>query len=352
MQCTKTSDPPSRVLVAGFGSIGRRHLANLRKLLPSARLTVWRQHTPVSASDSPPAGADAVVGTLGEALATEPEAVIVAGPASTHIETALPFAEREAHVFVEKPISNRLEGLDPLVEICRTNRRVLMVGYVLRFSPVLLRMKQLLESNAIGAVRSARIEVGQYLPDWRPGADYRQGVSAQSQLGGGALLELSHEIDYARWLFGEVMRVTCLAEHVSNLEIDVEDVAELVLSFSGTAGRKGPIASVHLDFLQRTPSRTCQIIGDEGTIRADLIRQVIEVCGERVPVHRDSAETSDPYIEQFRCFFDCIHSGTSPPVDGTSARHVLEVVLAAKRSSQTGTRQTLSSLLPNQIKAA
>ena len=108
-----------------------------------------------------------------------------------------------------------------------------MVGYVLRFLPALHAIRQHLTDGLLGQVHTARVEVGQYLPDWRPGSDYRQGVSGQDKLGGGALLELSHEIDYATWLFGWPQSLQCSRARLSPLEIDVEDSAHVLLEYPG-----------------------------------------------------------------------------------------------------------------------
>ena len=122
-------------------------------------------------------------------------------------------------------------------------------------------MRKALHQGHIGRVQSVRAEVGQYLPDWRPGIDCRQTASAQQALGGGALLELSHEIDYVRWLIGEIREVTARIARLSDLEIDVEDCAEIILTFEN-----GTIGGPHLDMIQRAPTRTCRLIGSDGTL--------------------------------------------------------------------------------------
>ncbi len=324
-----------RILIAGFGSIGRRHLRNIRHLLPQAEITVWRQHSPVEPGATPPEGADAVVGSEAEATASQPDAVIVSGPATTHIETATTFARLGAHLFVEKPLSHSLQGVEQLIEICERQNTVLMTGYVLRFLPALHCIRKLVHENAVGKVRSARIEVGQYLPDWRPDADYRTGVTAQQKLGGGALLELSHELDYTRWLLGDPQAVTAVARKVSDLDIDVEDVAEVVLDY----GPGGPLAAVHVDLLQREAAMSCQIIGSTGTIRSDLIREEVELFTvssgnfEKVEFTK-SADGNEPYVRQFECFLQCAAEGSQPPADGRAGKRALEIVLAAKQSSE------------------
>src|SRR5205085_9733157 len=113
----------------------------------------------------------------------------------------------------------------------------------------------------IGQVLSVRAEVGQYLPDWHPEDDYGASYAAQSRLGGGAVLTLSHELDYVRWIVGEVTDVRSITMHASSLGMDVEDVAEVLTRHSS-----GALASIHMDFLDRSYNRRSRWIGEEGTI--------------------------------------------------------------------------------------
>jgi predicted dehydrogenase len=247
-----------KVLIVGLGSIGLRHLANLRQLQTDAHITVCRTH---SQSRNIPPEADSVVFNLDCALASKPTAAIVATPSAFHIATALDLAQEGTHLFIEKPLSHNLDGVDELLELCRRRHLVLFVGYVLRFQRSLQLLRSALQEGKIGRILSLRAEAGQFLPEWRPGSDYRKGVSGRRDLGGGAVLELSHELDYVPWLVGDVQSVSAQIGQLGDLEIDVEDMAEIVLRF-----RNGAIGSVHLDMLQRPATRTCRIVGTDGTV--------------------------------------------------------------------------------------
>ena len=111
---------------------------------------------------------------------------------------------------------------------------------------------------------SVRCEISHYLPSWRPECDYRQGVSGRGELSGGALLELSHEIDYLRWIFGEAVWVNATLSRQSRLEIDVEDTAHLVIGFAPDNGGRQLIASVNMDFIRHDNTRLCIAIGEKG----------------------------------------------------------------------------------------
>ena len=333
-----------RVLVVGLGSIGRRHLANVRRVLPDANVTVWR-HARSPGADEVPTGADHVVHTLEEALSPRPNLAILASPASSHVSTATALAAAGIHMLVEKPLSDTLDGVDDLIAECARQRVTLMVGYHLRFSGSLACIHQAINDGVIGRVVSLRAEVGQYLPDWRPGADYRQGVSARSDLGGGVVLELSHELDYVRWLAGEVRSVRAETGNLGGLDIDVEDVAEIVLRFAN-----GAIGSVHLDMVQRSSTRTCRIIGTEGTLEWDGLHDYARMYLASNGLWQDlygpsKAGVDGMYLAELARFVQCVVEGADVPVDGAAGRSTLALALAAKRSAESGRTIWLDEVL-------
>ena len=323
-----------RVLVAGLGGIGRRHLANLRLIESAAHITIWHQHSKPEDAAETSSLADCVVYSLEDALDTKPDVALITNPASLHIETGLAFAQRGAHLFIEKPLSNTLDGVDELLDLCCQRALVLMVGYNFRFYRPLQVMRQALQEGRIGCKIALRAEAGQYLLEWRPGSDYRQSVSARRDLGGGAVLELSHELHYVRWLVGEVKTVSAQVGHLSDLEIDVEDTAEIILQF-----RNGAIGSVHLDMVDRATTRTCRIIGTEGTLTWDGMSHRVQLFSAATDTWSDlhpakAIDRNEVYVEELRHFLDCVRGNEVPIVSGDDGRRVLEIALAAKQSSR------------------
>jgi predicted dehydrogenase len=317
-------------LIVGLGSIGRRHLANLAQVKPDVSATVWHQHATSADREQ---GSERHVFNVGDALKVRPEFALITGPANTHVETALELAGHGIHILVEKPLCDRLEGVDALLALCRERRCVLLVGYNYRFYAPLQAMRQAIIDGSIGRVLSVQAEVGQYLPDWRPGYDYRQGVSARRELGGGVVLELSHEIHYVRWLVGEITEVSARLGRVSDLDLDVEDIAEITLAFAG-----GAIGSIHLDMVQRTPTRTCKIVGTEGTLIWDglthHVRMYSSLSSRWTDVFAPSPlDRNETYLAELRHFLDCIAGTATPAVTGEDGRRVLEIALAARQSA-------------------
>ena len=325
-----------RFLVVGLGSIGRRHIHNLKRIYPTAKISVWRRkQTTEDLGDVAPL-VDQVVTSIDDALASQPDAALVTNPASLHVETSLALAQNGVHLFVEKPISNTIDGVDTLLELCRERDLVLMVGYNFRFYKPLQAMRQALTEGRIGRVLSLRTEVGQYLPDWRPGSDYRGTVSAQRELGGGVVLELSHELDYVRWLVGEVETVSAQIGHLSDLEIDVEDTAEITLRFAN-----GAIGNVHMNMIQRSATRTCRIIGTEGMLAWDFMSNNVGILVNGTSswsdLHpREHIDRNDMYVAELRHFLECVKGDETPIVSGDDGRRVLDIALATRRSSEEG----------------
>lgn len=333
-----------RLVIVSLGSIGQRHLRNLRTLCPQARIAVWRRP---HAAATVPEGADLLCRSLEEVLAFRPQAALVAGPSPLHLEAARPLAEAGVHLFLEKPISDRAQGVDSLIECCRRQGRVLMVGYNLRFLPSLRETKRLIDEGAIGRVLSARAEVGQYLPSWRPAADYRQGVTARKALGGGVLLELSHDIDYILWILGQPARLTACGGRYSDLEVDVEDMAELLLEYTHPAR----LVSIHLDMVQRHPVRRCRFVGSEGVLVWDCIADHIECyrAADGAWNTFDAFKLEDKnrmYLDELRHFLDCVQHHRTPLCSGEDGLAVMSVIEAARRSIATGSAVALSGSTP------
>lgn len=327
------------MLVAGSGSIGRRHMANLH------RLGVHK----LAACDPDPDRLAPMVEELAvepfsdfsTALASrKPDIVFVCTPPVHHVGQALQALRAGAHVFIEKPLSHGLEGVEELADEAKRSARVVQVGYNLRFHPGLRKLKELVEAGTLGRLLWAQVEAGQYLPDWRPWQDYRQSYTARRELGGGILLDGSHELDSITWLLGQPVEVRCMAGKVSALEVDVEDCASVLLRFAD-----GAQADVHLDFVQRVYSRSCKLVGERGTAFWDFTAREVRLFlaedgGWQSFPH--SFEPNDMYVAEVESFLRCVANGDNPLVSLAEASEVLKLALAARSSAETGRAELLA----------
>ncbi|USD60249.1 Gfo/Idh/MocA family oxidoreductase [Vibrio sp. SCSIO 43140] len=257
------------VAVIGLGNIATRHRRNLKHLFPETRLLA------MSASGRVPgenvSDCDLVVSSIEEVIRQGAELVIIASPAPFHAQHAIPFLKAGIPTLIEKPVTACFEDSKKLIAIAEHTQTPVAVGYCLRYLPSSQVVKQLLESQSIGNLLNAQVEIGQYLPDWRPTKDYRETVSAKESLGGGALLELSHELDYTQWLLGNLEIQFAHLRSSTQLSLEVEDLVDTVAITDS-----GAVVSIHLDFLQRQAYRRCRFVGSQGTIEWDLIKNEVK----------------------------------------------------------------------------
>ena len=334
---TPTDTLPARGLrfvIIGGGSIGRRHLGNLQTLGATENVVI-------DVDDERRRAGESQFGVQTEAALeaawrTTFDAALVTVPTSAHVPIALAAAEQGCHLFIEKPLADKMDGVDKLASVVDHQRLITLIGCNLRFHPGLMAVKQLVADGVIGRVLSARAEFGYFLPDWHPWEDYRETYSARRDHGGGVILDAIHEVDYLRWLVGEMTSIACIADTISTLEIDTEDVAAMLLRFAG-----GAVGEIHLDYLQRRYSRSCQIVGERGTVRWDYVTgRVTCACappGETTDIPLPAGwEPNQMYADEMRHFIGCLRGSESPSLDLDGGRRVLEIALAAKASAATG----------------
>lgn len=205
-------------LIIGGGSIGKRHLANL-KTLGVEQLALVETDSARRAA----VAAELAVRTFADieaGLEWQPDFAVVATPTHLHLEQGSRVARKGCHLFLEKPLCHSATGMPEFVGLVESKHIVSMVGCNMRFHPGPARVKQLLSEGRIGRILFARVHTGSYLPQWRPATDYRTNYAAREETGGGCILDCIHEIDLTRWYLGEVREVVCMAGHVSYRDCD------------------------------------------------------------------------------------------------------------------------------------
>jgi predicted dehydrogenase len=320
-----------RGLVAGCGSIGRRHLQNLR-VLGAGELGVVES----DAGRREHAASELGIATfveLSEGLRWAPDFVVIATPTHLHVAQATEVASRGLALFIEKPLSHTPAGLAELSDVIQQRGLVSMVGCNMRFHPGPRKIKELLDQGRLGRVLCARIHAGSYLPAWRPGTDYRSNYAARQETGGGCILDCIHEIDLARWYLGDVRDVFCAAGHLSSLEIATEDVAVLV-----SRHWSGALSEVHLDYVQRTYERGCQIAGEDGSLFWDFREKQVrwyDAASDNWTTFEqpDGWQLNQMYLDEMRHFLDCVRDRKKTIMPVAEAARVMELVFAAKKSA-------------------
>ncbi|HOZ38104.1 MAG TPA: Gfo/Idh/MocA family oxidoreductase [Anaerolineaceae bacterium] len=319
-----------KFLIAGLGSIGRRHLRNLRAL-GQEDILLYRTHQ--ATLPDAELGVFPTFTELSLALAKKPDGVIIANPTALHLEVSIAAAKAGAALLIEKPVSDSLARLDELQSALKVSGKPLMVGFHFRFHPVLNQVKVLLESGQLGKPLSARAHWGEYLPGWHPWEDYRRSYAARADLGGGVVNTLSHPLDYLRWLLGEVESVSAWTGKLSQLELDVEDHADILFRFTG-----GEAASVHLDYYQRPPSHTLEITCEGGRISWDNASGEARVFHAQsgatdVLVPPEGFERNQMFLDEMATFVRLCQGETLPHCTLADGIRVQELVLAVKQSA-------------------
>ncbi len=339
-----------KFLIAGLGSIGRRHFRNLRAL-GEQDIILYRTRKSTLPDDEL-AGFETFT-DLDTALAQKPDAVFVSNPTALHMDVALPAAQAGIHLFLEKPVAGsldeRVEALQAAVS--RSGSRVL-VGFQFRFHPTLQKAAELIHSGALGQVLTFRAHWGEYVPNWHPWEDYRQTYTARADLGGGVIATLTHPLDYLRWLLGEVTALWSFNGHISPLEMDVEDVAEMGLRLAN-----GAIGSVHVNYVQRPPAHRLEIIGTAGALRWDNADGVLHFYHMPQPFGAWQAdppaaelttfappegfERNAMFLAQTRHFIEVVRGAAQPVCTLQDGIRALQLVEAARQSNLQGKVITL-----------
>jgi len=312
----------SKVAIVGFGSAGRRALQEVRSLSPASEFLVLTRQEISEPGVLMTANQEQLV-------AFAPDLVVVANPASHRTETLRNLVETGASFFIEKPLAHSLDDALEVVTLLEEAKVRSQIGYNLRFSPSLVQFRHMIRESALGRVLSVRAETGQYLPDWRPSRDYRETVSAQAGLGGGVLLELSHEIDYLRWIFGPITWTSAWTGKTSNLDITVEDTAILSLGIESESAPGDLVASLALDFVRRDRTRSITAICEKGTMKWDGVygRTSRWVEGSKDwEVVASDPEGESSYRTQWESFLAYLTGPTTEQTAGASVQDSLEVM--------------------------
>jgi len=320
-----------KILIIGSGSIGLRHLKTIKNLNSNHIVKFFRFYN----RKKKIAGSDGDILNLEEAITFMPHIAVIANPSIFHVDFAIKLIPFCKNIFIEKPISNSLEEANKLFRYNLKYKRNIFLGYNLRFRKSLEKFKSIIDGNRLGSILAIKSEVGQYLPDWRPGSVYSESVSAQKSLGGGVILELSHEIDYLIWIFGSIINVYASFGRFSDLDVDVEDSAQFI--FGILRDRKEITCTLSLDFIRRDVKRCCEVICENGTIKWDGVADKVSIFYPKskiwVDVYNSPSKIDESYIREWRHTLKMSNQKINPSITMADGIAVLKVIEAAKKSN-------------------
>ena len=320
------------VLIAGCGSIGKRHARVLRQLgvrdlracdpIPSQREGLKTQVPSVSLYDS-----------FEQALADLPDAVLIGTPPKMHIPMSIAALQNGAHVFCEKPLSDSLEGVGELERMIKATGKKFMVGLCFRYHEGHRRAKAILESGTVGRLVSIRALMGENLPEVRP--DYQDLFTSKY----GGTFDLMHEIDLGIWYAGlSVTRVAAFSGNYSDIGIEAPDLAEILIDFSGAV-----MASVHLDFFQHPRRRVTELICTRGVVTVEFAQwnrctvSSFDATAREWQRNEFATDRDDMFRAEDRDFLESVWSDREIACNLAEAKKSLQVVLHAQNHD--GVRQ-------------
>ncbi len=322
-----------KVGIIGLGSIGRKHANNCMTMKEELNFAEVRGFdiNPQRREQATKEISGLKVCSSLEETVQGLDTVFMCAPTSLHVDLLKEINKLGSfNYFVEKPFAHTIEGNEELVFAAERSGKIMHVGYMLQHHPVMLRAKELIDSNRMGRILSVRAEAGFYLPKWHPWEDYRDFYMSWKSGGGGALLDISHEINYLNWLFGDISEVQGYFGTVSDLEITSDDLALAILKF-----KNGIVGQLHLDLLQFEESRFCKVVGTEGVMIADLPSNTIRFNtreNEQWVEEKIDADFDKVYFTQLKEFTKACRGANGKYVSGREAMHTMEVIEAVRRS--------------------
>ncbi len=318
------------VIVHGTGSIGLRHLAVLRGMPDVVPIAV-----PVREQRAPELAADGwrTASSIDDGVRMGAKLAIIATDTARHDIDVCRALEAGLDVLVEKPLCAHASSIERVAAAMRTTRRQVFVAQNLRFHVGLLRFRELIPK--VGRVHAVRIECQSYLPEWRPGSDYRRAYSARAE-DGGVLRDLVHEIDYATWIFGRPDRVFCSFASPGSLGIAAEEAADLLWH-----DPSGLAMSLRLDYLTRATRRRMTAFGDQGELEWDAVAQTVRIAlhGAAIEIEENAQERDAMMRAQFGAFL-AVTSGGEAGTLATFDDAAFAVALCDAARASAGSLQT------------
>lgn len=299
-----------KICFFGMGSIGKKHLKNLVKILNERKIefkidVVKRKK---ELDDEVKEYIDNVY-KIDEFIPSFYDIVFIVNDTSVHIETLNLMKDYSNNFFIEKPLSLNLNGF----ELKNYKNKKIYIACPMRYSSVMDYLKKNIDFTKVYSVRAI---CSTYLPDWRPTIDYRNNYSAKKELGGGVTLDLIHEWDYLTYLIGFPEKIFNLNKKVSHLEISSDDLSVYIAEYNDK------LVELHLDYFGRTPTRKAEFFLKEGTIVGDFIENsVILENKEKIILPKE-----DIYLNEMNSFFNIIFDKKDNFNDLEHAYKVLKLI--------------------------
>lgn len=302
------------ILLIGLGSIAKKHIAALRALKIDFKIYALRSNKNAETEE----GIENIFNL--EDVNVVFDFAIISNPTHLHFEYIEKLAQKGIDLFIEKPAIHNLENASELIQLIEGKKTVTYVACNLRFHPCITFLKNKLDSETL-RINEVNVYCGSYLPDWRPGKDFRSIYSANASMGGGVHLDLFHELDYTIWLFGPPNESESVLKSTSSLNIDSVDYANYVLEYNSFT------TNIILNYYRRKPSREIEIVFDNDTWTVDLINNEIKNDNGDFLFQVSAFNVKDTYKDQLRYFINCLNNNESPMNSLSESIEILKICL-------------------------
>lgn len=287
-----------KILVIGLGSIGKRHAKNLLKCGYRDLIFCTKNRKLPKELKNIRCFRD-----LKSALKENPRVAFICNETNLHCNTAIKCIEKNCDIFIEKPVGHNLKEIKKLEKKARSKKVFNMVGYMMRFHPAIIKIKDILKKNHLGKLFYAYSEWGEYLPNWHPDENHKKSYAAKKN-GGGSGITLSHDLDLFRWLFGPIKKVSKETIKKSKLNIQSESSADFLIKFKSNLN-----AFIHVDFLQKKASRILKIVGEDGYIIFEYYKNKLTLNrskGKKQITLFKKFKRNQMFIDEIKYFFENI----------------------------------------------
>ncbi len=302
------------ILIIGLGSVARKHIAAIREIEPEASIYALRSSRT----------GDSISGVKNiykpDELDTTPDFIIISNPTSLHAPAILQCLNFGCPLFIEKPVFNEITGADSIIETLNRQHIISYVACNMRFHPAIQYLKDYLQATPM-RINEVNIYCGSYLPDWRPGKNFRTGYSSNEGMGGGVHLDLIHELDYCTWLFGMPAEVKTVKRNVSSLGIDAVDSAYFQLLYPEFT------ANIGVNYFRRDAKRQIEIVAAEDTFCVDLLSNSITSLVSGKCLYKEAFTITQTYVQQMRYFINHVTEHKQPMNSISEGVSVLKLAL-------------------------
>jgi predicted dehydrogenase len=302
------------VLIVGLGSIARKHIEAIHFLNYNATIYALRSTNNVVNEEE-------IINVFSlDNLDITFDFAIISNPTHLHFKYINALTENNIPLFIEKPAIHSLDYSTELVSLIETKKIMTYVACNLRFHPCILFLNEYIKTIP-NRINEVNVYCGSYLPDWRPGKDFRKIYSANENMGGGVHLDLFHELDYTTWILGHPIKSRSIKRSVSSLAINAVDYANYCLEYSNFT------ANVVLNYYRKKVKRTIEILLDNNIINVDLVNNIVTDENDQILFRISNFEMRNTYINQMEYFFNCMKQNEKPMNSLKESIEVLKIVL-------------------------